>query len=167
MIERLTALVLVGSLLSVPGIAAEPDDIVGSWVSSGGSGHIEISQEGDEFVGHIVAVFDPVYWPGEFEGRDGQPRLDHNNPDKSLQTRPLKGLRILEGFRFDGEKWIGGTVYDPTRGSRYKGEMRLLGDGRLKLRGYFKFKWVGRSTLWLPLADYRERIEALLGPDGE
>jgi len=164
MIERLTTLALFGILLPVAGIATEAGDIVGAWVSSGGSGHIAISQEGDEFVGHIVAVYDPVYWPGEFEGRDGQPRLDHNNPDSILSRRPLKGLRIMEGFRFDGETWRGGTIYDPARGKRYSGEIVLVDDNTLKLRGYFKFRWVGRNTQWIRLPEYRKRMRALLFP---
>ena len=59
-----------------------PDDIVGTWLNSSGEGQIQIYKEGDKYFGKII-------WLKEPNGPKGNPKLDANNPDKSLQSKPV------------------------------------------------------------------------------
>jgi uncharacterized protein (DUF2147 family) len=126
----------------------EPRSIEGLWrtaPSSAGRATIRLFEEGGVLVGELVELDQPTYPPGD--PMAGQPRVDRENPDPALRKRPIQGLRLLEGFRFNGEVWVGGTIYDPDNGRTYKCTMRLDGD-RLKVRGFVGFSLFGRTTEW-------------------
>ena len=73
---------------------------------------------------------------------------DQLNPDKSLRSRPICGLRIGDGFKPDGPAAAaGGHIYDPESGKTYSGKMERQGD-TLKLRGYIGFALIGRTEVW-------------------
>jgi uncharacterized protein (DUF2147 family) len=141
-------------LLALPGALAgnEPADaILGVWLTEegdkGGRAHVEIRRQGETFVGRIVHLEEPNFPPGE--ERAGQPKVDLENPDPELRERPILGLRILEGFRFDDRgRWSGGTIYDPANGRTYRAEITLRSRDRLDLRGYVGIRMFGRTTTW-------------------
>jgi uncharacterized protein (DUF2147 family) len=85
-------------------------------------------------------------------GRAGQPRLDDNNPNPDLRTRPIIGLQIMSDFVFDGDNgWKRGTVYDPKNGRTYSGKVTLVSPNKLRLRGYVLLSFFGRTTIWTRL----------------
>ena len=48
------------------------------------------------------------------DGEEGEPKVDTNNPDEALQSRPIVGLVMMKGFKYDGKgTWQKGTIYDP------------------------------------------------------
>ncbi len=137
-------------ILLTPAIVfgVEPDAILGSWITEDGDCRVEIFKNEDLYSGRIMALTDPTYYPGEVPGMDGKPRQDLNNPDKSLRSRPLIGMELMKGFRFDGGKWVDGRIYDPDNGKTYSCKITLDGDGNLNVRGYVGVSLLGRTSVW-------------------
>ncbi len=152
MFKRIWVLSLVAALLvAVPAVAGEDRDaIVGLWrtePSEDGAAIVKIVRDGKTYRGTIVWLEKPVYGPDE--ERPGQPKVDLNNPDPKLRERPVLGLEILEGFRYDGRgKWKKGTIYDPSNGKTYKCKMWLEDPDTLKVRGFIGFSLLGRNATW-------------------
>jgi len=105
--------------------------------------------------GVIVDVYDcdgalcaRTVWLKKPRFKDGSIRLDRNNPDPSLRTRPWCGMVVITGVRPDGrDVWRKGKIYDPKSGRRYSIDMRLK-DGRMHVRGYLGTPLVGKSEVW-------------------
>ena len=121
--------------------AAKADAITGQWTTAGGLSKIEIYRCGEEYCGKIVWLKEPE--------KDGKPKVDENNPEQSLKSRPLLGLEILRGFTFDGEDvWRGGKIYDPKSGNDYSAKMTLVDEHTMELRGYVLMPLFGRTETW-------------------
>ena len=149
----MVALLVAGAALAV---AAEPDDIVGLWATEpdavDGNAHVEVWKEDGLYYGKIVWLEKPVYNPDD--PMAGQTKIDRENPDAALRDRPLIGLKILDGFRWDGKgAWEKGKIYDPDNGKTYKCVARPVGDDVLKVRGFIGFSLLGRTTEWTRLED--------------
>ena len=135
---RLGALVVVLLPLAAE---AEMMSIEGRWLSGDGDGWIDITLVGDKLVGRIAGS--PNDQPGD------APRYDELNPDPALRGRPLKGLTIMSGFRYDADgRWVDGRIYDPNSGNTYKGTIQQVDANTLKLRGYIGISLFGRTEKW-------------------
>ncbi|MGY6559273.1 MAG: DUF2147 domain-containing protein [Nitritalea sp.] len=120
--------------------AQSAGDILGVWWTQDKDAKVELFQEKGKFYGKLVWIKpDPEV---------KEPVLDENNPDKSQRSRPLLGIRLLEDFHFNGERYEGGTIYDPTNGKKYSSHMTLKNQQTLELRGYVGVSFVGRSVTW-------------------
>jgi uncharacterized protein (DUF2147 family) len=133
--------------------AAEADAILGVWATDpeadAGLAHVEILKTGDSYEGRIVWLEIPRYEPGDEHGVEGEAKVDTENPDPSLRERPIIGLTILRGFRYGGDSnWVKGSIYDPENGKTYRCKMRLMEDGRLKVRGFVGVSMFGRTEMW-------------------
>jgi uncharacterized protein (DUF2147 family) len=123
---------------------AQADQLLGVWLNEEGTSHIEITKNSKgEFVGKLIWLRDPL-------DDNGRPKVDVENPDKNLQSRPLLNLEILKGFTYNERKkeWAGGTIYDPKEGKTYKAFMKLDNNNTLSLRGYVGVRLLGRTSKW-------------------
>ena len=150
-----TVLILAFFVLAAttPVFSGDGDAILGVWATDpdggGGQAHVEIFAEGDRFAGKIVWLEQPLYTAEDEDDEEGEPKVDKNNPDPALQSRPIVGLRMMEGFRYDGKgTWHKGTIYDPDNGKTYKCKVRFGDDGILKVRGFIGFSMMGRTSEW-------------------
>ena len=57
-------------------------------------------------------------------------------------------MNILTGLSKESDEWSGGKILDPKNGKEYKCYIKLEGNNKLKLRGYFGFAAFGRTTYW-------------------
>ncbi len=125
------------------GSSASTDEAVieGRWLSGDGSGWIDIRLVNGSPVGTAA---------GSTTAKEGDPpRLDDLNPDPELRDRPLHGITILQGFKYEGDHvWKGGTIYDPNSGKSYKSSMTLVDQNTLKVRGFIGISLFGRSDTW-------------------
>ncbi len=149
---RFVMLMIMSLTLVMPLSAGDADPLLGLWATppedEGGQAHVEITREGDGYSGQLVWLAEPVYGKGDKQGMDGQAKIDRENPDLALRSRPTLGLVILEGFvRSATNKWTDGTIYDPNDGKTYRCKMKLKGE-RLKVRGYIGISLFGRNTVW-------------------
>lgn len=103
-------------------------EILGRWKTDDGTAIVEVYKAGDSLNGRIVWLAEPTM-------SDGTPCKDVFNPDKSLRDREIIGLNMLSGLKQKGDKWEGGTIYDPASGKTYRCSM-FLEKGVLKVRGH-------------------------------
>jgi uncharacterized protein (DUF2147 family) len=68
-----------------------------------------------------------------------------------LKDQPIQGLVFLRDFRPQGDIWAGGTVVDPETGKVYKGKIRNVTQGKLRMRGYIGISLLGRTQTWTRL----------------
>ena len=79
---------------------------------------------------------------------DGQPDLDHHNPDPALQQRPLCGLTIIWGLQPDGpSQWSSGSLYDPEDGATYDVTAELTDPNTISARVYRGTPLLGRTEI--------------------
>jgi len=129
----------------IPAIAQNDpaDQILGKWLNEDKDAHVDVYKEAGKYFGKIVWLKEPN------EELTGLPKLDDENSDVSLQSRPVMGLVILQDFIYDGDgEWEDGTIYDPKNGKTYSCYMEFDEEGILKIRGYIGFSWIGRSSYW-------------------
>jgi uncharacterized protein (DUF2147 family) len=140
---KLSFLWLMGALLFVVNANAQTADaILGKWINPSREGQIQIYKKGNLFFGKLAWIKEPD------DKASGKPKLDVNNPDKSLQPRPILGLELLKNFKFDGDDvYEDGTIYDPKSGKTYSCKMTLNGN-KLKIRGFVGISLLGRSEVW-------------------
>lgn len=140
----ITLLLLAASTAFGAGLS----DILGIWKTEMDESKVKIFPCGEKVCGTIVWLKNPSYSDSS-DGKVGTPIIDQHNPDPSLRSRPLIGLRILEGFTPEGgNSWGNGTCYDPKSGKTYRGKIHLAASGRLDLRGYIGIPLFGRTSVW-------------------
>lgn len=119
--------VAFGFLLALAAPAeASPESVLGEWLTGSGGGRVRIDKCGESVCGALV-------WLREEPA--GETWLDTRNKNEALRTRPLRGLRILEGFRLRDGKWVNGRVYHPENGNTYRAELIPQANGTLVMKG--------------------------------
>jgi uncharacterized protein (DUF2147 family) len=125
------------------------DAVTGLWAVEEGDGHIEIYRCGEKYCGSIRWLKEPLYPSDDKGNMAGKPLVDRENPQKELRSRPLAGLRIMEGYTFRGNNlWDAGRIYNTDNGKTYRSMISLKGPDMLELRGYIGIPLLGGSTLW-------------------
>jgi len=127
--------------------SASADRVVGLWWTEERDAQVRVERVGDEYRGTIVWLREPLYPADDDGGMAGLPKVDRENPEAGLRAAPILGLAIVKGFRFDGEEWNRGTIYDPNNGKTYRCRMWFEGEV-LKVRGFIGISLLGRSTRW-------------------
>jgi uncharacterized protein (DUF2147 family) len=134
--------ILLGLLLTTAfAKATGPDDILGIWLTAKGKGEMQIYKEGNKYFGKII-------WLAEPNDANGFPKKDKNNPDPSLQSKPLVGAVVLRNFVYDDGEWNSGRIYDPQNGKDYKCYLKLKDPKTLNVRGYIGISLFGRTEVW-------------------
>ncbi len=122
------------------------NDILGVWMNEDKDAHVEITRDGDIFNGKIVWLEEPI------REETGEPKLDKENEDESLRSRPVMGLLLLSDFVFDDDdEWEDGQIYDPKNGKTYSCYMEFEDEddkSTLKIRGFIGISLLGRTTYW-------------------
>ncbi len=132
-------------LLTAFGAAAQSSTPVGLWQTVNESGQrealVRITEVDGELRGHVVAIFSPP-------APSANP-LCEECPGE-LKNKPVVGLQILSGMRWDGERYSGGRILDPDNGKVYRCTLRLADQGRgLEVRGFIGISLFGRTQTWL------------------
>lgn len=133
----------VGLIGAVTGPVALAQQVLGVWTPEERDSEIEIAIcDGGKICGRIISLTEPL-------NEEGTAKLDINNKDASLWSRPIIGLELLTGFAADGQtKWKGGRIYNPRDGKTYKSTLTLNADGTLKVRGYIGIPALGQTQVW-------------------
>ena len=122
----LANLALVGATGAEPA-AAQDALLLGRWRTAAQGGVVEIHRCGAALCGRLVDAAPLRRDPDQTDVRNGAP---------ALRTRPLRGLRVLDGFTGGPTTWTGGPLYDPDSGQRAgRGALTLVEGGRLSVRG--------------------------------
>lgn len=150
-----SCLLLLSLSATVCWAADDADAVLGQWLTADGKAKVEVVKHGDSYDGSIVWLKEPNYPADDKQGMGGKLKVDRENPDKSLQSRPIIGLPLISGFKYAGDNvWTDGHIYDPESGKLYSCKMTLMMDGSLKVRGYVGISLFGRTEIWTrPAAD--------------
>ncbi len=140
---NLFAVLLSGLLLAPMLTWAQADRVLGVWLNEEKDGHIEVFKKNDRYFGKLI-------WLKEPNNANGQPRLDDQNPDKSLRNRRIFGMTFMENFAYEDGEWVNGSIYDARAGKTYKCKMKLRNATTLDVRGYIGAAWMGlgKTTIW-------------------
>lgn len=124
-------------------VEAQTNDITGFWITETGEGIVEVYSENGKYYGRLVSLKNP-------HDENGNAAVDIKNPNKSLRTRRLVGILILDSFEYNKEQrdWENGKVYDPNMGHEANGILSLVDSETLKVKGYVGFKWISKSETW-------------------
>lgn len=130
--------------------STDASGIEGDWLVESRDAIIRIQRQGDTFEGRIVWQLHDTYGPEDGPELNGKIVTDRNNPDPSLRDRPLTGLRLLWGLRYDASEhmWVDGQVYNSDNGKIYHCQVHLLDANRLRLHGYIGITLLGGNTTW-------------------
>jgi uncharacterized protein (DUF2147 family) len=129
--------------------ADQADAILGVWTTQDGKARVSIEQQNGIFNGRIVWLKEPLFPKDDPQGMAGKPKVDRKNQEASLQTRPIIGLPLVNGFHYAGDNvWSDGTIYDPESGKTYNCKISLMANGSLKVRGYVGISLFGRTEIW-------------------
>jgi uncharacterized protein (DUF2147 family) len=122
------AIAVAAAVTSMPAMATAEGQATGIWIIDNGKVTVSVSPCGDGLCGTVVALKKP---------RDdkGRPRLDKENPDESLRSRPVIGLTILSNMRPNGTNKWKGTIYNPDDGYTYRSRMKLQNANTMKVEG--------------------------------
>ena len=136
----LTAVFISGNLLAQ---SYKADDIIGIWFNEEKDAKVEIYKENGKYYGKVIWLNEPN------EPATGLPKLDDENDDESLRSRPVMGLILVKDFNYDGDGlYEDGEIYDPKNGSTYSCYMEFESMDKLKVRGYIGISLIGRTTYW-------------------
>lgn len=104
------------------------DDIIGQWANEDGTADFEMYKAGAGYAAKIIWLSNPK------NDKSGD-KLDKNNPDKSLRTRPVMNMVILTGLTFSPEEnnWINGRIYNPEKGVYADCKASLTAQNELKI----------------------------------
>ena len=78
--------------------------------------------------GTVAWLRDPV------DAKTGQPPVDSKNPNTSLRTRKILGIRIFSMEEDATGSWTGG-IYNSDDGQTYKGRLAPRGESELEVQG--------------------------------
>jgi uncharacterized protein (DUF2147 family) len=102
------------------------DAAVGRWQTENRHGVVEIARCGSSICGTLLSS----------DGLRANPQLrDEKNKDAQLRSRPLKDLRILQGFQWKSGSWFGGTIYNAEDGGTYGATVTVIDSDHLRLKG--------------------------------
>ena len=126
--------------------AQDADKILGYWLTQDGDSQVKIFKAQDG------KYYGDIKWLQTPNREDGTPKIDDKNENEKLQNRPILGLQILKGFKYDtdDQEWVNGTIYDPKVGKTYKCYIWFEegDDITLHVKGYIGFSLLGREVEW-------------------
>jgi uncharacterized protein (DUF2147 family) len=123
--------------------AVEPcDRICGKWQSEKKNCIVQVFKDDDDFKARLVWFDD-----SDDPSKPMETRVDYKNPDKSLRNRKLIGMNVLEDLEYVSKtnSWENGVIYDAQTGKKWSSAAYLTADGVLKVTGYWRFKFIGRT----------------------
>jgi uncharacterized protein (DUF2147 family) len=123
---------------------AQDAPIVGKWKSIDEKTNepksiVNIFEKDGKYYGQIVELFRK---PGE----NPDPVCDKCPDDDPRKDQPIKGMEIIRDMVEKGDKYTGGTIFDPKEGKQYSCKLWIK-DGNLMVRGYVAFFF--RTQTWL------------------
>jgi uncharacterized protein (DUF2147 family) len=126
--------------ISLGQVNAQPNRIIGVWLTSDKDAKIEIYQKESRYFGKMI-------WFTPAVDEKGNPLTDSENPDPAKRNRKLEGLEIISGLAYADGKWKG-TIYDPESGKTYKSQIKLVNENTLELTGYVGLPMFGLTETW-------------------
>ena len=121
--------------------AQAQEEILGRWQDEDNATIIEIYEDNGIYAGRIVWLLDSL-------DLYSNKKLDVENDNSSLRSRPLIGTDLIYGFQYYENYWRKGKIYDFNSGRTYNGKI-VVKEDELRLSGYYGvLSFLGRTTKW-------------------
>ena len=129
-----------------------PDAILGKWMTDAKNCIVEVYKQNTEYKARVL-------W---FDIKGKKPMndwTDVKNPDKSLRSRKLLGMEVLNRLHYNqnNNEWVDGVIYDATSGKKWDSVVWLTKENSLKVKGYWLFKWISETKTFRKVEDYSQR----------
>lgn len=121
---------------------SKADAILGKWMCTDKSVKVEIYKVNNDYRAKILWFNDKLG-----SGKPMNSRHDTANPNPKLRSRKIIGMEILSDLEYNAKKnmWENGKIYDAYYGRTWDSAGWLLPDGKLKVRGFWKIQFIGKS----------------------
>ena len=116
------------ALMVVVAAPASAEEFIGTWLTANSDARIRVAKCGKALCGTVVWLRDAV------DPKTGQPPVDDKNPNASLRSRKILGLRIFAMEQDHTNSWTGG-IYNSDDGQTYKGRLAPRGEDELEVQG--------------------------------
>ena len=118
------------------------DDIIARWMSAENNLEVEVFKTGDEYRARVVWFDD-----SDDKSEPMNARCDKKNPNETLRSRKIIGMEVMSGLKYneDDDEWQHGRIYDSSSGKNWSAKAWLTKDGRLKVRGFWHFEFLGQT----------------------
>ena len=123
-----TAVVIVALMFALTAAPARAEELIGTWLTQQADAHIRVAKCGKALCGTVAWLRDAV------DPKTGQAPLDDKNPNVSLRTRKILGIRIFAMEEDSTGSWTGG-IYNSDDGQTYRGRLAPRGDNELEVQG--------------------------------
>jgi uncharacterized protein (DUF2147 family) len=133
-------IIVICIIISTGQVNAQPNRIVGVWLTSDKDAKIEIYQKESHYFGKMI-------WFTPAVDEKGNPLTDSENPDPTKRNRKLEGIEIISNLAYADGKWKG-TIYDPESGKTYNCQIKLVNENALEVLGYIGSPLLGVKQSW-------------------
>ncbi|MBI1770629.1 MAG: DUF2147 domain-containing protein [Bacteroidetes bacterium] len=121
----------------------EANRILGIWQTEEKNLQIEMIEGDGYYAGRMIWFLCASGESMMFSYRDTE------NPNPKFTTRPLIGMNVVEKIYYKGDNvWGDGKIYDPNSGHTYDARITLTAPNTAIVRGYWKFRWIGKSIVF-------------------
>ena len=110
------AAVTLGLLVFVAAAPARSEELIGTWLTQQADAHIRVAKCGKAMCGTVAWLKDAI------DAKTGQPQADDKNPNPSLRSRKVVGIRIFAMEQDASGAWTGG-IYNADDGQTYQGRL--------------------------------------------
>ncbi len=125
--RRATALVLALMIILIAA-KASAEEIIGTWLTANSDAHIRVAKCGKSLCGSVAWLRDAI------DAQTGQPLVDTKNPNPTMRSRKILGIRIFVMDQDNTGAWVGG-IYNSDDGQTYKGRLAPRGEDELEVQG--------------------------------
>lgn len=98
---------------------------------------VEIYEKSGKIYGKVIEILDTAHKNDlckECSGEDA--------------NKPILGITVIKGLTRDGKEYSSGKILDPKNGKLYQCFITLIGNDKLKVRGYIGISLLGRTQYW-------------------
>ncbi|WP_374951443.1 DUF2147 domain-containing protein [Mucilaginibacter sp.] len=119
--------------------------ICGKWQTEEKNLTVQVYKVDDEFKAKII------WFSNKGETKKMEEWTDKKNPDPVLRTRKILGMNVLEKLVYSPESnsWEDGIIYDAKNGRHWNSSAYIDKDGKLKVKGYWHFKFIGKTMTFI------------------
>jgi len=125
---RLAAAAGLALMLAVGSTPARAEEFIGTWLTANSDAHIRVAKCGKAMCGTVI------WLRNASDPKTGQPPVDDKNPNASLRSRKIIGLRIFTMEQDNTNSWVGG-IYNSDDGQTYRGRLVPRGEEELEVQG--------------------------------
>jgi uncharacterized protein (DUF2147 family) len=123
-----TAALTLALMFVAAAAPANAEEFIGTWLTANSDARIRVAKCGRALCGTVVWLRNAV------DPKTGQPPVDDKNPNASLRSRKILGLRIFAMEQDNTDSWTGG-IYNSDDGKTYAGRLVPRGEAEVEVQG--------------------------------